>query len=731
MTTTSVKMHNGLPTLFLNEKPIPPTCAHVGPAHAATFQAANVLLYTNYMSQVWWIGPNQYDFSEIDSFLSEYLGSLEGYFMPRINLGRQGYPWWGDLHPDEMNVLLSIATGQVLDTSEPDPRAEEHLHHAQHLKGLNLHSFHSDVWREEAGRAVAALVSHCEAQPYGERIWAWQFCDGWPIEWFHWSEYSMSGLADYSPAAQHDFRRWLRQTYDNDGTQLRAAWGRDVDFDSITIPDPSERERRSHGEFYDPVQDRPTIDYVRCLNDAMADSLIAIHESAKSAMVQPKVTCVYYGYPFCHLPRPQLNGHNALAKVLASPAVDAIASPHSYDNRGEGGYHSPQSMADVARRAGKIHFDEVDLKTVWAEPVRWKDNISHATTVESTIEMMKKDGAYSIVSASGMWWHDLFGEGWFDAPEAIEPIKRLQEVEAELMELGRSSFGEVALIVSEQSPLFQAPRDGLVDATHEIFRNWHLSRMGAPFEQLLLSDLYRADLPPYKLYIMADTFYLSEQDREVIQRVAQRNDATILWVYAPGFLDDRSASLQNMEKITGMRFGMQPVEAELDVQITDGDHPIVEGLSRISYGTGVDREQYLRPPKIQYLPDTRVSPAFYVDDDSTQVLGLAMSTGKAGLVVKDMGTWRSVYSAAPVLSWKVMRNIARWAGVNIYSEMGDMVWGNDKLLVIYSQSEGQRTVRFPRATDVRDAYKGELLARGVDQIELTMRLWETRLLYLS
>ena len=44
---------------------------------------------------------------------------------------------------------------------------------------------------------------------------------------------------------------------------------------------------------------------------------------------------------------------NALAKLVDSPAVDMIASPHSYDNRGYGGYHSPQAMADTARRAGK------------------------------------------------------------------------------------------------------------------------------------------------------------------------------------------------------------------------------------------------------------------------------------------------------------------------------------------------------------------------------------------
>ena len=201
---------------------------------------------------------------------------------------------------------------------------------------MNLHSFHSLVWREEAGRAVAALIEHCEAQPYAGRIWAWHLCDGLFCEWFHWDEYTFDGLADYSPAAQADFRRWLRCTYHDDPQALARAWGREVDFETAAIPSPAERAFPSHDEFYDPTRDRPVIDYVRCLNEATADSIVAICQAAKRAMPTPKVTCVFYGYQFSNMPRAQLNGHYALRRVLDSPAVDMLACPHSYSYRGEG-----------------------------------------------------------------------------------------------------------------------------------------------------------------------------------------------------------------------------------------------------------------------------------------------------------------------------------------------------------------------------------------------------------
>ncbi|HUU96687.1 MAG TPA: beta-galactosidase, partial [Phycisphaerae bacterium] len=444
MTTTAVQEHQGLPTLFLNGQPVPPIAAFLGPEYAERFLESDVLLYTFVVPGKWWVGPDRYDFSEVDSFLSDYARRIPGrFFMPRILLFTQGDPWWGELHPGEMNVLRSIETGEVLDQLAPNPRANTYLGHDVKLAGQNLHSFHSRVWREEAGGAVAALVSHCESQPYADSIWGWHLCDGLFHEWFHWSEYAFDGLADYSPAALGDFRRWLRHTYENSPARLSEAWGRQVDFDSAAIPQPQERVRPAHGEFYDPVRDRPTIDYMHCMSDSIVDSITAVCSAAKGAMPRPKVTCVYYGYQFSDMPRPQLNGHYALARLLASPAVDIVASPHAYCSRGEGGYHSPQTVLDSIRGAGKLHFDEIDCKTAWTPTtVTWKRHISQPATVPATIEMLKKEAAFPLASAAGCWWMDLTNNGWFDAPEAAECVRRLRAIEQRLLSMPRRRFGE-------------------------------------------------------------------------------------------------------------------------------------------------------------------------------------------------------------------------------------------------------------------------------------------------
>jgi hypothetical protein len=734
MSTSAVRVHNGIPSLFLDDRRVAPIVAYVRPRFADAFRRAGIELYTTTVPGVWWIGPERYDWTAIDTFIGDYVARIpEGLLMPRIYLGQQGFPWWGAAHPDEMNVLCDAESGQILDPLIPNPIAASYLGHELRLEGLNLHSFHSLTWRQDAGRAVAALIAHCEAAPYADRIWGWHLCDGLFQEWFHWSEYAFGALADYSPAAVRDFRRWLRRTYGDDPQNLARAWGRAVHLDEVTIPSPQERSRVTHGEFYDPVRDRPTIDYVRCFSGATVDSITAICRAVKEALPRPKVTCVFYGYQFSDMPRPQLNAHYALGRLLASPEIDLVASPHAYCNRGEGGYHSPQCVADAVRRAGKIHFDESDSKTVWTPPtVTWKRHISQPGSVEATIEMMKKDAAYHLASATGIWWMDLTDEGWFDDPAAVEPIRQLKAIAERLETVRRDHFGEIALVVSQEAMPFQAPRAGLHNATLLMFRNWHLSRIGAPFEQLLIEDLARPDLPAFKLYIMANLFYLSDEQRALVDRVVKRDGATVLWICAPGFVSDRSAALENMQALTGIQFVKSDLWAELNVALTDRQHPVTRGLPHdLEYGTGIDREQYRRPPKIEYLPDTAVSPAFWADDDRAHVLGIAQSTGQPGLVYKDMGDWRSIYSAAPLLPWPLLRNIAQHAGAHIYDDQGDMIWANNAFLALYAQGLGARTVRFPHPVTVEDAYSGQSLGTDIQALDLYMGKWETRLFYLT
>ncbi len=167
------------------------------------------------------------------------------------------------------------------------------------------------------------------------------------------------------------------------------------------------------------------------------------------------------------------------------------------------------------------------------------------------------------------------------------------------------------------------------------------------------------------------------------------------------------------------------------MRLTDHSHPITLNLpTGFQYGTGTARDQYLQPPRIQYLPQSAVSPQFYADDPAARVLGMAASIGEPGLVVKEFESWRSIYSAAPVLSWQLLQAIARFAGVHLYAETGDMLWANRSFLALYSQAAGLRRIRFPRPVRVVDAYTGQSFTGASSSLILDMRAYETRLFFL-
>jgi hypothetical protein len=62
MTTTYIRNHGGIPALFLDDQPVPPIVAYVGPRYVDTFRQADVQLFTFTVPGIWWTGPGAYDF---------------------------------------------------------------------------------------------------------------------------------------------------------------------------------------------------------------------------------------------------------------------------------------------------------------------------------------------------------------------------------------------------------------------------------------------------------------------------------------------------------------------------------------------------------------------------------------------------------------------------------------------------------------------------------------------
>jgi hypothetical protein len=78
----------------------------------------------------------------------------------------------------------------------------------------------------------------------------------------------------------------------------------------------------------------------------------------------------------------------------------------------------------------------------------------------------------------------------------------------------------------------------------------------------------------------------------------------------------------------------------------------------------------------------------------------------------------------------VLRGIARFAGVHLYNEEGDVLYATRDLLAVHSLSGGDRTFRLPQAAEeVYDLFQRKSIARNTNKFQVVLAPVSTALYY--
>jgi len=247
-------------------------------------------------------------------------------------------------------------------------------------------------------------------------------------------------------------------------------------------------------------------------------------------------------------------------------------------------------------------------------------------------------------------------------------------------------------------------------------RLWGLPRTGAPYDVFLLQDFIEGWLRPYKLYLFLNSFQLDKARREALKRELQKDGRVAVWIYAPGYLEE-SPSLEHMRELTGFKFGLNEHPWGPLMNIVDFTHPITAGLAQdLAWGT-----------------NSKLSPIFFLEDPEARVLGqVVFSQGncKPGLGVKTFPGWTSIYVAAPNLPAPVLRGIARFAGVHLYNQEGDVLYATRELLAVHTVSGGERTFSLPREVEeVHELFERKSIARNTREFRVRLLPVSTALFY--
>jgi hypothetical protein len=159
-------------------------------------------------------------------------------------------------------------------------------------------------------------------------------------------------------------------------------------------------------------------------------------------------------------------------------------------------------------------------------------------------------------------------------------------------------------------------------------------RCGAPFELYNLNDLKRLDIDRYKMFVFPNAYLLTDEMRTFIrERLKGRMK---IFAHADGMWNGREYSLECISELCGMR-------------IAERHNPSSQSEYKgVRYGFGKE-----------------VLPLFQVEDHQAQALALfddgAVSCARKG---------ETVYTCVPELPWQLVRDLAKDAGVHVYSEQG-------------------------------------------------------------
>ena len=689
---------NGL-RLFLNSKECYPVIGCVPVNSGADPMALELRVVFPFGYSAWWTGRKKYNFAAFD-LAAEHAASMypDAKFLIQIPLYMPMD--WPDQHPDQMSCTESGRLGNSMGSNEVP------------------HSFSSRIAFEEMRCAVRAAVEYLENSPYRDRIAGYRIAGGMTAEWIGWG-HNGKLLMDYSKPAKKAFAEYAAEHFP--GTGISA------------IPSQAARLSRSpnQDDLLDPENRMADIAYNYFYSDSIADVVIEMCRIAKTACGNSKIVGSYYGYIFCLTlsEYPQNSGHLALHKLLKSGAVDFLMSPPSYAIRRLGYAMTDMKPFATIEKYGVLPIIENDPRTHSMPLLPAGMSYNQALNLEQSLQVLQRDFGIALCRLQPILMYSYVGiyHSEFSFPEMRPLTDQAIAAGKHMLKNNTRRRAEIALVVSEDSIKFLALEnryiysgqwmqtytpsgeavswpEGTLRLTGPLLSGQldQLSRSGAPCDYILAEDLEK-HLDNYKLYIFAGCFRYDDRFLEAVQKL-RKKEVTLFWLYAPGIFRNFDRNLRNMETLTGFRFQMHD---ELPAELSLGK------------GNFLGLENELLRPGFSIPPQPGVKRLYNYTD--TRFCGYAEKSEPDGAL--------SIFCGAYRIPWHFYMNLARRAGVHIFTEGGDPMEANEHMLTLHARFPGVKTVKLPGKADVIDVYHGRKIASGVESFTFDAPLHSSWLFY--
>jgi len=435
MTTSYIKIHGGVPHLFVNGEPINEMAYITYWTHNNRYSDFVEAGYKLFSVPVYFaeMGINEQsgippfckgifdgdtpDFSTADARIRELLSVYpDAMIFPRININLSEA--WEKAHPDE------LASSKF----------------RENYKFI----FSSDLWAEEVKRQLTVYISHLEASDFRDNIVGYQIAAGQTEEWF---------------------------PMDPDSGRGKRA---------------SEKFKKRCNEF---GLVGTVVEEYEFLSDIIAERIIEVSTLVKELVGGRVAVGTFYGYTFVHPDRKRSS--HALGTLLRSDAVDFICSPVVYEGgRAPGFDHYNMLPIDSLKEHGKLYFVENDTRTHLSKAPydipNYRKPIWFGYDKTRTTEIIKLHFSRALTHGHAMWWFDMWG-GWYDDPDYMALMKKLRVLGEESLRMPRGSAAEVALIIDERALItVDSDENYLHDIVHRFMVT--LGNTATPYDVYLSSD---------------------------------------------------------------------------------------------------------------------------------------------------------------------------------------------------------------------------------------------------
>ncbi len=615
-----------------------------------------------------------------------------------------------------------------------------HGEDARILYGRRRVSPFSESFARGTKGTVRRFLAALEEKGLTDRLW------GFFVGCYIYGEWNLFMTSpDQSRAALRGFRRYLGRRYGDDQS-LRASWA--DPFVTLTNATPP----REYAKLDVPPMKLETprhADYQGAEAWALAEQFSIMASGIKA--LGPRFGVGGF-FPGANPPQ------SDWFRLVRKPAVDFLATPIAYENRGPGcGVGSQCPFCDGFATVGKVWFHELDTRTLRA------DKAVHycygrARTMDESLGLLWRDAGQMLIRGHHGWWLD-FGHGgkppysWHLDPEVLDFHRRFTGVWRKLGDLDRRPLGEIKVFIpSEASRHFQI----LYHADYQRYIEWTL--LGAPVEWEVLENLIDGRAKLGKLNVIYGAACLSAAALRNLGERLRGKRSFVVWMDGAGlYAEGRPVESYRAESVIPVRqeFALMDTPVELEAQ------PTPEGCERLGLPAKLRMGQYYRlltsgfvkSPRELNIPMKRVAVRWKLTVTDPEAIPLArQASGDAVLggasederperigpdrqasasavlvAMKKKGGITHVVYNLPVLNTPLLRALAQAAGCHLFTRRDDVVFASKGLVLLHATYSGTHRLFFPGRTRLVDLVDGTRLAAEGAQIALKLRRGDTRL----